>query len=293
MKLRSKKHRIVLLLFVLLVTAAGCAAGRLEDPREDESRAQITSAGALAAFFENGGGFAVLASDIDMGDVMIKITAQNSGAVIDGGGHTLFGGAPCVLRLDDNTRITLQNIDIQAEKIAVGMLGSGEITADGCRLTAVEDAIHAAKTVTLAAGSELYITSSEGSGIVGLGFEAMRQSYVAIEARMAAISTKRGDITLQADAVAVCKAAGDNTIKTEAVLRLWEKSRLTAGNTSAHNAAKAGALAATPSSTLELTGGADGVGLFIVEQTVDVALKGFCTPEVRIEAGAGTITFSG
>ena len=286
--------RLAVLCFICAALLVGCAAdsGRQEDTLAANQTEYISTARELEDFFDSGPASAQLAADIDMGDTMLKVIAARGKVELVGGGYTLSGNAPCVIRLDDGCAIKLTDINIKAGQTGLGLLGSGSITGTGCAISAQVNAVQAAGAVTVVAGSALALRAEEGSGLICIGLELGQDSRLTVQAAAYAINTGRGDFVLQAESQANCVANGDNVVKADGTLMLGEKTVLQATNTGDHNAVKAGTLQAAPDAALEAEGGANGVGLFVVEQYEGVALKGFCRPEVRVEAGKGVIAFS-
>lgn len=308
--MKSIVRNVLRLLLLLQIGLLGCygavgCAGRAASPAGDPAggapeepaageASVIATAEELAAFFEEGtGDIARLSGDIDMGDTMLKLESGRGRVALIGGGHTLSGSAPCVIRLADGCEIALQDITIAGEKTGVGLLKSGSIKAANCAIEAGGNGIEAAGLLLIEADSSLSVTSREGSGILSLGVSVMERSVLQVQAQVFAIGTGRGDIALQAHSKVSCEAYGDNAVKTDGTLVLWESSTFSVKNPGEHNAAKVGSLQAMPDAKLELTGGENGVGLFIVEQTADVTLKGYCRPaDVRVEAGKGIVAFT-
>lgn len=279
---------------MFLLIMAGCTPPQKGQPDEGQSPevTDISTARELEQFFMEGGAVAQLNADIELGGVMLKLEQGRGQVTLQGNGHTVTGDAPCVIRLDNGCSITLQAVTISAHKTGIGLLGGGEIAARDVTINARGDAIQAADALCVTAGSTLSLFSSEGSGIVCAGFTLQEQAEVVIKSEVFAISAGRGDIVIEKNAKAECEARGDNAVKTDSALALHEGSRFIASNTGEHNAAKIGTLEAVPEATLQLKGGMNGVGLFIVEQYETIALKGFCTPEVRVEIGKGEVLFS-
>lgn len=280
---------------VLIVFLAGCNAVPQEEQPGDEHLADITSiqtAQELETFFKEGGAQAQLHADIDLGGIMLKLEQGRGKITLQGNGHTITGDAPCMIRLDQGSSIVLQSITLNAQKTGLGLLGSGEITAQDCVINARGDAIQAAGALRITAGSTLELRSNEGSGILSAGLTLEDGGTLTISGEVYAVSVGRGTIVLEENAKATCEARGDNAVKTDNTLALLAGSQFTAKNTGEHNAARIGTLEAAPDATLQLTGGINGIGLFVVEQYEDVTLHGFSTPEVRVEIGKGEITFN-
>jgi len=250
----------------------------------------ITSAAELAAFLQEGGKSAQLAADIDMGDTMLTLAAERGGVELIGGGHVIRGNAPCVIRLEDGCSLTLSDVAVEAGQTGLGLLGGGSLGGE-FSVTAGMNAIQAAGAVTVATGSSLTLRAEAGSGIACAGLTLEEKAKLGVSASAFALSTGRGDFTLRQGARAVCEASGDSAVKTDGTLILERDAYLEAVNTGEHNGAEVGSLIAVSDATLKAKGGQNGVGLFVVELRADVALKGSSKPELRVEAGRGTVSF--
>lgn len=292
-KIRFKIDILVCVTLLILLLAGCNAASQEEQPGEDRlaDSASIQTAQELEMFFKEGGAQAQLHADIELGGIMLKLEQGRGRITLQGNGHTITGDAPCLIRLDQDGSIALQSITLNAHKTGLGLLGSGEITAQDCVINARGDAIQAAGALCITAGSSLALNSNEGSGILSAGLALEDGGTLTISGEVYAISVGRGTIVIEKNAKATCEARGDNAVKTDNAMVLFEGSQFTAKNTGEHNAARIGTLEAAPSAILKLTGGINGIGLFVVEQYEDVTLHGFSTPEVRVEIGKGEISF--
>lgn len=304
-----KKHRykisqsilwrlfIVSIGFLILLFLTSCKP--LEDNElsdlEEKGITLVGTAAELINFFEleEGAAIAQLTADIDIGGEMLKLNNTRGEITIMGEGFTISGHGSCVIRLDDECSIKLLDVKIIGDQIGIGLLGGGAISASNCTVNAASHAIQAIKKLTVISGSRLNITSGGGMGILCDGFVAENGASINIVGDAAALQSQSGNIVLMQNAVVECSSMGDNTLKTDGDLELYGLSKLIAVNKGEHNAAKIGTLIVYESSaSLELTGGTNGISLFIVEQHEDIEVKGFVTKEVRVEVGAGNINFS-
>ncbi len=277
---------------ILICAACGSPADVEEEKKEYPALIEIATADELQAFFEEGGAGARLMTDIDMKDGMLKLTKERGAVKLEGGNHALRGVGACVIRLEDGCSLQVSDLHIASEQIGIGFLGDGTLYAKGLTIDAADNAIQAAGALLIQAGSELQLTAKEGSGIDSVGLHLEEDCAISITGKEFAVNTKRGDIILDKNAKVTGEAHGDNTVKTEGMLILGENAQLIVKNLGDHNAAMVGTLQADPSATLDAEGGANGLGLFIVELYQDVTLHGRSTPGARVEAGKGTVVFS-
>ncbi len=282
---------VALCLFLgLLFSSCAAPSATADEALQSAEESELTSARELFDFFESGGSSVRLGADIDIEDAMLKLTSSRTPVEIIGNGHTISGSAPCVIRLEDGCSITLNGVTIVGQQTGIGLLGNGTVAAVDADVSAQVNAIQAAGTLTVASASSLTLSGGEG-GIVALGVCLQQDSVLSVTASSAAISTGRGDLMLYPRVRVSCEASGSNAVETGGTLILMEESVLTANNTGEHNGVRAGYLQASKGATLNAKGGINGAGLFVVELYEDITLKGASTPDVKIEAGKGKLTF--
>lgn len=282
--------------FLLLLSLTSCKSSKDSELLELEERgiALVGTAEELINFFklEEGATRAQLTADIDLSGEMLKQSNSRGELTIMGEGFTISGQGSCVLRLEDECSIKLWDVNITGGQIGIGLLGGGVINASNCTINAKSHAIQAVKKLTISGGSGLTITSGGGMGILCDGFVAQNGALINISGDAAALQSQSGNIVLEHNAVIECTSTGDNTVKTDGDLELYGLSKLVSVNKGEHNAAKIGTLKVYESgASLELTGGTNGISLFIVEQHEDIEVKGFATKEIRVEVGTGSINF--
>ncbi len=285
-------RRLVALSLLFGLLLSGCAANTAagEEALQPAEKNEVTTALELQEFFESGGSYAQLKADINMEDTMLKLTSARGPVELIGNGYTIAGSAPCVIRMEDGCSIALNSVTVSAKQTGIGLLGGGTISAADSVISAKLNAIQAAGALTIAKESSLTL-SGEGSGILALGVSILEDSALTVSAVTTAITTGRGDLTLYPRAKISCEAAGDNVVKVDGTLVLMEDTVLDAANTGEHNGARIGSLQAKESATLNAKGGVNGAGLFVVELYEDITLRGFSTPDLKIEAGKGNLTF--
>ncbi len=285
-------RRLVALSLLFGLLLSGCAANTPagEEALQPAEKNEVTTALELQEFFESGGSYAQLKADINMEDTMLKLTSARGPVELIGNGYTIAGSAPCVIRMEDGCSIALNGVTVSAKQTGIGLLGGGTISAADSVISAKLNAIQAVGALTIAKESSLTL-SGEGSGILALGVSILEDSALTVSAVTTAITTGRGDLTLYPRAKISCEAAGDNAVKVDGTLVLMEEAALDAANTGEHNGARIGSLQAKESATLNAKGGVNGAGLFVVELYEDITLRGFSTPDLKIEAGKGNLTF--
>ncbi len=289
----KRLKKLSMFLFICCLLLNGCSAKH--ELYYDTSLAVapkiIANAYELEEFFSSTESKAELAANIDLKGRMLKLFSSRTPLELNGGGYTLYGSAPCLIRLDEGSFITLTNINIEADETGIGMLGSGSLMCTGVVIKGKAHAIQAAGEVKVLENSDLVLESEEGSGLTALGLEVMQNARLNSKAALAALSLGRDGLTLYKNAEVLCSAEGYNAVKTDGALVLGEGALFHAENTGEHNAAKVDSIKASAGARIEAKGGENGAGLFIMAQHEDIMLKGYCTPELRVETGRGTVVF--
>ena len=287
-----KRFRISLLIFCLLLS--GCSK---QEPHIDAHASlefapkKIANAYELENFFNSSLSKAELTADIDLKDRMLKVSSSRSEFELNGNGHTLYGSAPCLIRLEEDCTLALFDIKLEAMEIGLGLLGDGSLRCAGVVIKGKTHAVQAAGTVKVLENSDLELDSSMGSGLTASGLEVMQNVRLSSKAALSALNLGRHGLTLNKNSEVSCAAQGYNALKTDGTLDMSEGALLKAENTGEHNAAKIDALKAEANARIEVKGGKNGAGLFIMEQHEDIELKGYCIPELRVETGRGTVVF--
>lgn len=291
--MKNKWVSIILCIVLLTGAAAGCANAAQEPQQglEAELGTLISTAEDLQRFLSGTTDTATLTDDISMGEEMLRLENGRGNITIHGGGHIIAGTNACVLRMDNGTKATLNDVHIVGTLGGIGILGGAEIAGTNLSITASSNGIEATGIVTISAGSSIAVESKAGSALVCVGAKIMDSASFSATGLQAGVNTARGDLQICKNAVVTVKGADYNALKTDGSLILEAECLLSATNTDTHNGAKVGSLIADETATIQASGGDFGIGLFIVEQTEDVVLRGYCNPDVRYEMGQGRVSF--
>lgn len=291
-----KKIICVLLMLAMLMLAAGCGE-EIEEPHinigDMESGAGITNAGDLAAFFESGGEKAVLARSVDLGDIMLTLSAQRGAITIEGRGNTISGNADCVIRLEDGAELTLDNVNITGGAEGIGGLGSGKISGSGA-INAVSHAVNFAQGFEIGAQSSFYIKSNRGSALRARSISIGEGCAVYAQGGESASAVNAFEEDILLDEGALLEAVTEtnyNALKCTGTFIMQQGSTLKVKNNGEYHGAELNDVELYGVVTIEATGGDKGVGLFAFSAAADYYALGFCEPEMVIETGNGSITF--
>ena len=291
--IRQKVWFAVFLLLLLVMAGCSQPAVEIEEAATMELQADENHIGTseeLIAFFHSGGEKAILNGNITLGDQMLTLTKERGSVSIEGNGYSILSSAACVVRLEDDAVLELNDVALVGEKRGLGFLGDGTVCGNGS-VQGREAALYAAGGVTIGQYSDFQFTAEEGAGILCEGLILEEGAKVNSTGVWYGVSAQHETVKLEADAQLICSGMGDNAFKVDGDLMMAEGSLLETTNLGAHNGAKIGTLEADLKATLVAKGGSSGIGLFVVEQHEDVVLRGSCEPEVRVEVGKGRITF--
>ncbi len=291
-----KRIACALFALIILIFAAGCG-GETDEPHinigDMENGAGITSASDLADFFESGGEVAVLARSIDMEDIMLTLSAERGHVTIQGNGNTISGNADCIIRLDDGAKLTLDNVNINGGAEGIGGLGNAELSGQGA-INAVSHALDFAGGVEIGNGSKFYIKSNRGSAIKARSIilDENCAVYAYGGGDTSAINSFEEDIILHEGAqLEAVTETNYNALKCTGTFIMRDGSTFIVTNQGEYHGAELNDVEIYGTVTIQATGGDKGVGLFAFSAADDYYAVGYCTPEMVIETGNGSITF--
>ncbi len=277
----------------------GCTKNDLQandvtvSPTPADSITTVKTAEELLAFFDAGGPTAVLANSISLGNAMLRLTAARGAISIEGAGYTVAGESDCVIRMEEGCTLVLNHITIEGKKDGMGFLGAVQIGGQNTVIRGNGNALHANAQVKILPESSITFESADGSGVLCAGLEIGENAEVSCIAREQGINTSREDLILCAGSSLHAQAGGYNAVKIGGALRMFDGAAITVTNSGEFHGAEVGELAIDGDVTLNMTGGAKGVGLFVVDLYDDFSVYGACKPEMRFENGKGSVTFLG
>ncbi len=253
----------------------------------------IVSAEGLIDFIENGDtDTATLLAPIDLGNEMLRLTAQRGAVIINGSEYNITGSGDCVLRMEDGCTVTLNDVTIDGHDDGIGCLGDAVVGGENCIVIADGNALVSPGTVTVSAGSTLTLTAQAGCGITAKTLTLANGARVATNAVLNAVITTNGDLTLMENAaLSAYTETNYNAVKCVGVLVMKPGSSFTAENGGDYHGAELERVCIEGMVTVRAAGGSKGMGMFIFTQNEDICVVGECTPEPQYESGLGSITF--
>lgn len=293
--MKHSRVYMALALLLALLAAAGCTrTPEVVDFSDPGSSGYVTSAADLEAFFASGESDSIsLAASIDVGGSMLVLTKERGHVTISGNGYSITGTGDCVIRLDEGASITLDRVEIRGSVDGIGMMGGNTVGGVASTVSGALNGVSSVSGVTVAAGSSLTFMGSDGSGIDASALVLESAAKVSATGGMCGALIGSGGVELGSAAELSAFSGDYNALRCPYTVTMREGSVLTVTNTGEYHGAEIGRLVPLGNVTVYATGGAKGVGLFLLELDEELSLKGYCEPAARSESGDGSIEFIG
>lgn len=255
----------------------------------------ISTSEELKAFFESGTHEkAKLTASVDIGDEMLTLTQQRKSITIDGASNTLTGAADCVIRLENNTTLTLNNINVIGAKDVIGCMQDAAIAGVEMTLRANMSAVRSDGVLAILDNSSINAESNMGYGIIADSVEIGNASKITVTAENNAVNILRKQLVLSENAVLDATTRSDySAVKCTGTLVLNNGAIFTVKNEGEYHGAQADFIEINGDVTINANGGKRGAGIFLFQLEEDYTVKGHCKNALRKENGHGSIEFSG
>ena len=139
--------RVFLFLAALtLCVLCACSKGeKAEEPHLDVSDPEkgVRTAAELIYAVERSSDIS-LASNIDLGENMLKVNRTNSHVRIRGNGFSITSSSDCVVRLEDGCSVELEDLELKAGACGIGCLGDAKVSGKELKISALTDGIRCA-----------------------------------------------------------------------------------------------------------------------------------------------------
>ena len=293
----KKRNLFLALVLLVLVGVLGCSPGEREadddyhvDFVESES---VFTLSKLVEFFNEGTADTVsLGASIDIGNQMLKLTQVRGEIRILGNGFSITGSGECVIRMEDGAALQLQDLTLTCGADGIGCLGNAQLQAENVQIEALKNGIYCAGSLSIGSGSNLTLSANKGSGVTAKGIDLGSGSTLVTSGAKGGVVVMGDDIALGENAMlSAYTEANYYALKCEGALALSNGARVRVENTSEYHGAEIYAVFADGVATVEATGGAKGVGLFVFRQEQDVYVLGESQPAPRYESGLGSVKF--
>lgn len=298
MRINSRKLIGFALSALLLAALSACAGTDGDDTEKiDLSDAlggsAIVTAVDLVEFIERGeGSTAVLDNNIDLENVMLKLTNARGNLTIEGNGFTITGNGDCVFRMEADMTLTLNNVTIVGGYDGIGALGNCTLAGKGSTIKGVASAVNCIGFLTISEYSNLTFEAQEGSGASARGITIGNNAVLNATGGMSGVISTDSGITLSEGSQLLAYTLENyNALQCARTLTLKDGSTLTVSNLGLYHGAETDTLSVEGAAVINATGGSKGAGLFIYTLDEEIRVLGNCTPEARFENGNGSITF--
>jgi len=231
-----------------------------------------------------------LTASISMNHDMLHVSGDTA-LCLDGNGFTLSGDGACVIRLGNNSKLQLNNINIHGDQYGIGLLGNASISASETLIQGDTIALDAIGSVQITSGSNLECSSYAGTALRCASLTVDQDAKLICSGMERAIDTSLGDLLLKEDAAIEATAEGYEVVKVGGSLTMEDNSLLNVENLGEYHGAEVGFLHTSGTPTIHALGGEHGVGVFFRMLTQDTELNGFCEPKARAEYGEGELIF--
>lgn len=261
---------------------------------DNEHDELISTEAELIDFFLNGTEpECTLSSDIDVKFNMLKLTKERGHITVNGNGYTLSGSAECLIRMDDDTSLTLNDIHLSSSAVCIAIQGSGSIAATDLSIESQYNCFDVFQTLTLEENSDLLATSTSGYGIVAAGviLENGVDAVIHSLGSASAVSVSHDGLLLTEGSSLTASGYGYNALSSDSTVTLLDGSKLDIKNMGSYHACEIDSIYIEGTVEINAIGGESGVGIFIAMLTQNYHVVGECTPDLRKEKGLGSIRF--
>ncbi|MBQ3551877.1 MAG: hypothetical protein IJA35_01780 [Clostridia bacterium] len=234
-----------------------------------------------------------LSCDIDVKFNMLKLTKDRGHITINGGGYTISGSAECLIRMDDDTSLALNDIHLSSSAICIAIQGSGSIAATDLSIESEFNCFDVFQTLTLKKNSDLLATSTSGYGVAAAGFILENGVDAVIHSLSSAstVSVSHDGLLLTEGSSLTASGYGYNVLSCDSTVTLLDDSKLDVKNIGTYHACEIYSIYIEGTVEINAIGGENGVGIFIAMLTENYHVIGECTPDLRKEKGLGSIHF--
>lgn len=293
-----KKRSILFMLIAFIFLLLGACGGNPQNAEDyhidlaDPSQGIYTAAD-LIAFFENGeNNTAALGGSVDLGGEMLKLTKQRGALTLIGNGNSITSSADCVIRMEDGTELSLNDLTIIAGADGIGCLGDARLSGDKISIHALTNAVHCAGSLNVLQDSSMELRGTKGSGIIAQSISLEKNAQITAHGEQSGVHILKNDLQLSENASLHAKTSQYYcALKCSGMLRMENGSELSVENEGDYHGAELGGVEINGAVTIKADGGRRGAGLFIFNLTQEYSAAGHCEPELRLESGKGSLHF--
>ena len=292
--LKLKKNIFTVLTAVLCVMLLSACKG-VDEPQQNQTSEQnvyVSIAEELKAFFEGAAKKAILKNSIEINSDMLCVSKARGTIEIDGAGFVLTGSGDCVIRLESETSILLNNITIVGGMDTIGCMADSCVSGKNLVLKAQMSAIRSNGKLVIGKESDITAESSLGYGIMADTLEIEDNASVKVSAEKNAVNILKKRLVLAEGSLLDAVTKNDySAVKCTGTLVMNDGSAFIVKNKSEYHGAQIDYIEINGDVTIKARGGDKGAGLFIFGLEDDYTVNGYCKSDLRKENGQGSIEF--
>lgn len=266
-----------------------------EEGMENNESVLIQDVKELEEFFKTGTAKkAILTSSVELGNVMLTVTSERKEVVVDGAGHTLTGAGDCVIRIENGSVLTLENITIAGGADVIGCMQDAYLNFKDVNLKANATAVRCKGKLFIGDGSIITVESESGYGISANSVEIGKNSKINITSEKNAVKILKKRLLLGENSSLSAVVKNDySAVECSGTLVLNNGSEFAAKNEGSYHGVQADYIEINGAVTIKADGGSKGAGMFLFQLEEDYTVKGHCKSALRKENGHGSIEFDG
>ena len=253
---------------------------------------KVSSGADLIDLFKKGQSSTVILTDnVHIGREILKLTEALGTMTLIGNGFTIYGEGECVVRMDNNCLLNMEDLTLTGSRDGIGIIGDGTITATNSKIDAGLNGISATGSLKINENSSISVTGRTGRGIDVKGMTIQDNAEITALGNLNGINITRDELIMHKGSKLTACAGQYNAVKCSNTLVLNDGAVFEVSNTGEYHGAELEALEVHGTVTIKASGGEKGAGLFLFELNDEIMVMGFCTPDYRIESGHGNIEF--
>ena len=258
----------------------------------DSEGIKVSSGADLIDLFRKGRNRTVILTDnVHIGREILKLTEALGTMTLIGNGFTIYGDGECVIRMDDNCHLNMEDLTLIGSHDGIGIMGNGTISAKNIKIDAGLNGVNATGSLKLNENSSINVTGRTGRGIDAKGLTIQKNAEITAMGNLNGINITRDELIMLNGSKLTSYSGQYNAVKCSNTLVLNDGAVFEVTNTGEYHGAELEAVEVHGTVTIKASGGEKGAGLFLFELNDQITVNGFCNPNYRIESGHGSIEF--
>lgn len=298
-KQKNRSTVIAVIAAIIICALVFCSACSQNDDNQisidEHYGSEVHTTEEIKLFFEQGlTDKVVLCADIDIGNDILNLSEERKQITVEGNGFTLKGSSDCVIRLENNTSLVLNDITVTGECDVIGCMENAELSGKGAVISAHMFGVRCGKKLTIGENSGITVKSSDGNGIMARTIYIEENAKLSARAKLSALQVLREELVIGVNSSVDAVTESDySAVKCTGTLVLNDGAVFTVKNEDSYHGAQADYIVVGNDVTINADGGDKGAGIFLFQLEDDIEVSGHCSPPLRKENGNGSIKFKG